>query len=565
MKKTFFLTWLLFLLVFVSSSAGKRIAIDNQGIQREREGKIEEAISEYILHIEKHPEDVSIAMRLMSLLFREKRYRDIILTYDVMSPYLKKRIESAGILGKAYWQLGRRNDCIDTFESIIRCENGSYNSYSSVGNLFLSLGLVAEAKKTFLEGKKLWGDYKFSRDLYYCYLREHDYAHALSEVLDHYRNKPESRNWARQQIQNLIKRDESILQNLEEYAEENEIFYDIAGEIIIATGDISRAKKFLLRTRDVSSLLKFAAICLQEACYREAEEALLQVLKQQINKREKERANYLLSSTYVHLSKYDEALEALESVLSTGSTLKDSALIEKAKILVYHKKEYTDGARTIEALLKRKGGVHRDVLLKITVDSYIKSGELEQAEALAGKSSTALSFYLRGEILFLKSRYTESNIAFMTAVARGLDKDFANNALERIMIMESLKGKPELLNIVKDVEILVWKEQYDSALVLVNNGFDVFKEKDERTMLLFIKGRVYVIMGEFINAISSFRGITEESEDSPLSPKALFTAALLYKEEMHNVTMAEDLLRKIIFDYPESVEAELSRGVLENM
>ena len=58
MKKSFFLTWLLFLFVFASSSAGKRTAIDNQGIQREREGKIEEAISEYILHIKKHPEDV---------------------------------------------------------------------------------------------------------------------------------------------------------------------------------------------------------------------------------------------------------------------------------------------------------------------------------------------------------------------------------------------------------------------------------------------------------------------------------------------------------------------------
>ncbi|MCK4576176.1 hypothetical protein KAU34_07195, partial [candidate division WOR-3 bacterium] len=220
--------------------------------------------------------------------------------------------------------------------------------------------------------------------------------------------------------------------------------------------------------------------------------------------------------------------------------------------------------KVIEPLLKKGASLNRDKILKISVTGYIKSGNFEKAEDLLEKSLKSLSFYLLGEIKFLKSSYSESRDAFLTAVSKGLDKDFANNALEKVLMIEMLQEKPSFLSFISDIEEIIWKEDYDKAITLINEAFSRFSEKEEKVILLFYKGKIYTLIGQLNDAISSYKSITGEDKDSPFSPKALYKSAILYKREIKETSMAEELLREIIFEYPESVEAELSRSILNS-
>lgn len=562
-KILLFLSVTFFLSVAVDLSAQKTQSIINEGLIKERDGKIDEAIEDYKKYIKEHPGDRTITIRLMNLLFRKRRYKDVISIYHNLDDKLKRKREIVVMLGRSYFLLGQEKDTERVFGGIILDEGGSESSYSFVGSLFLSIGLVEDAKKTYLEGRKKWGENRFSRELYICYKKEDDYKKAITEIFCYYSNKKGAREWVKREIKNLVKKDESIISEIEKAARGNKDYQKLAGEIFLELGKMGIAKKYLLRTRNTATLLNFASVCIKEGYYDEAEESLNKVIDSNAKEKEKEAALYLLSLTYARMSRFDDAIKTLDYIIKQGKVLKDSAIVEKTRIMIYNKKEFKKGVRTIEPLLDKKGFLNHDGLLTIAVTGYIKSGNLKKAEDLLQKSTSALSFYLGGEILFLKALYEESKDAFLMAVSKGLDKDFANNALERIMIMETLKEKPALLSLVSEIENLVWTEKYNNAVGLINSAFGSFKDKEERTVLLFYKGRVYSFMGRINDAISSYISIIGEDKDSPLSPKALYKAALLCKEEIKNFSMAKELLRKVIFEYPESVEAELSRGELE--
>jgi len=559
---------LLSILLFFTTSnltAQKTPTRINEGLLKEREGKIDEAIENYKKYLKEHPEDVNITMRFMNLLFRERRYQEIISIYSNLNGELKKRREVVTILARAHFLLSQKKETVLTLRSIIRNEDNSKNSYLFVGNQFLSMGLIDDAKRTFLDGRKKWKKTSFSRELYLCYIKEDAHKKAIREILYYYSDNNTVKEWVKREIKKLVNKDASLISELEKIAGENKDYQKITGEIFLELGNVSKAKDYLLQALDSVSLLDFASVCIKEGYYQEAEESLNKVIKIATKEREKEEALFLLAITYEKMSRFDDAIKKLDRILETGKSLKDSAIVEKARILIFEKKEFEKGVRIIEPLLEKKGILNRNGILEIAIKGYIKSGSFDKAEDILKKTTSPLSIYLNGEILFLKTSFEESKEAFLKAVFKSLDKSFANNALERVMMIETLKEKPALLSLVSDIEKIIWEERYDEAIELINASFDTFKEKDERAALLFYKGKVYTFSGKISDAVSSYTSIIGEDKDSPFSPKALYKAAILCKEEIKSLATAKELFRKIIFDYPESVEAELSRGELETL
>ena len=563
-KILLFLSVTFFLSVTINIPAQKIQQIINEGIVKEKEGRIDEAIKDYKEFVEKHPGDLAVTIRLMNLLLREKRYSEIISVYSNLTLEIKKRREIATMLTKAYVFLGKKEDGVNVLKGVISKEGASDVSYLFAGNLMLSLGLIEEAKMIFLEGKRRWGEKRFSRELYLCYINGEEYREAIREIFLYYEYRKVSKDWVKREIKKLLKKDESLYQELEEVTGDDLNSKQLVGEIFLEIGDIVKAKTYFLQTLDTPSLLNFASICIKKGYYQETEELLKEIIEGNAKKKEKEEAQYLLSLAYGFMLQFDNAIESLDDVIKHGIFLKDSAIVEKARILIYNKKEFEKGVKVIEPLLKKGASLNRDKILKISVTGYIKSGNFEKAEDLLEKSLKSLSFYLLGEIKFLKSSYSESRDAFLTAVSKGLDKDFANNALEKVLMIEMLQEKPSFLSFISDIEEIIWKEDYDKAITLINEAFSRFSEKEEKVILLFYKGKIYTLIGQLNDAISSYKSITGEDKDSPFSPKALYKSAILYKREIKETSMAEELLREIIFEYPESVEAELSRSILNS-
>ncbi|TES91346.1 MAG: tetratricopeptide repeat protein [Candidatus Cloacimonadota bacterium] len=529
---------LLSILLFFTTSnltAQKTPTRINEGLLKEREGKIDEAIENYKKYLKEHPEDVNITMRFMNLLFRERRYQEIISIYSNLNGELKKRREVVTILARAHFLLSQKKETVLTLRSIIRNEDNSKNSYLFVGNQFLSMGLIDDAKRTFLDGRKKWKKTSFSRELYLCYIKEDAHKKAIREILYYYSDNNTVKEWVKREIKKLVNKDASLISELEKIAGENKDYQKITGEIFLELGNVSKAKDYLLQALDSVSLLDFASVCIKEGYYQEAEESLNKVIKIATKEREKEEALFLLAITYEKMSRFDDAIKKLDRILETGKSLKDSAIVEKARILIFEKKEFEKGVRIIEPLLEKKGILNRNGILEIAIKGYIKSGSFDKAEDILKKTTSPLSIYLNGEILFLKTSFEESKEAFLKAVFKSLDKSFANNALERVMMIETLKEKPALLSLVSDIEKIIWEERYDEAIELINASFDTFKEKDERAALLFYKGKVYTFSGRLSDAVSSYTSIIGEDKDSPFSPKALYKAAILCKEEIKSL------------------------------
>ncbi len=563
MNRLIFLSVVLFLLITLSLDAQKVSAPMNEGLIKEKEGKIEEAIKYYRGYLEEHPGDLSITKRLMNLLFREKRYEEVISVYYNLDERTKTKREIQVILGRTYLLLNRKNDAVRILKRIISDEGGAKGSYFYVGNQFMSIGLIEDAKKTFLEGREKWGETSFSRELYFCYLKENDYKRVIREIFNSYFEKRVGREWVKVEIKKVIKKEASLIKELEKVASGNREYRILAGEILLEIGEISTAKTHLLKADDPPSLLYFASICIDEGYYQEAEQSLRRVLEINTKTVEEEKALYFLSLSYKGMLRFDDAIMVLNSLIDQSKVLRDSAIVEKARILIYNMQEFEEGVRLMEPLLNKEGALNSDNTLEIVTIGYIKLGNFEKAEDLLEKGNSALSCYLLGEVLLLKGLYGKSKEEFLKAVSRGIDKNFANNALERVMIMEVYMEKPSLLSLVSDIEKVLWEEKYDKAIGIIDGSFGNFTKKEERAILLFYKGKIYSLMGRANDAVSSYTSIIGEFKDSPLSAKGLYKAAILCREELKNPSKAKELLRKVIFEYPESVEAKLARGELE--
>jgi len=532
---------------------------------KERQGKIDEAITDYEDYISEHPGDLRITVKLVNLLFREKRYNDIITTYALLTDELKSRREIIAALARAYLQLGQKRESYKTFRSIISNEGYRKNSYSYVGSIFLSMGIMEEAKRIFLEGRKRWGNKTFSRELYLCYRADKDYKKALREIFYYYEERESAKDWVKREIKNIIKEDGHFTNELEKVVLENRNSEKLVGEIFLETGEIGRAKKCFLHTSDTESQLNFASLCIKKEYYKEAEDLLLAVANNNASNDKKEKARYYLAITYEGRNRFDDAIEVLNDIINKGNILSDSAIIRKSQILVYKKKEFDKGVKVILPLLKKGSGQNRDKIITIAITGYIKSGKLGKAEDLLRNNKTEHSPYLMAEVLFLKGNYNEAKKGFLRAVSGNLAQDFANDCLERIMIMERLKEKPAFLSFIRNVEEMLWKERYENAIMLINSRFNDFTEKEERAVLLLYKGKLYSLMGSINKAIASYTGISNENVKNPFCPKGLYRAALLYRDELKKWTMAGELFKRIIFRYPDSVESKLARKELEYM
>jgi tetratricopeptide (TPR) repeat protein len=563
MNKLTFLFVVLLLLITLSLDAQKASAPMSEGLIKEKEGKIEEAINYYRGYLEEYPGDHSITKRLMNLLFREERYEEIISVYYNLDEGMKTKRQIQAILGRTYLLLNREKDAVRVLKRIILDEGGTKGSYFYVGNQFMSIGLIEDAKKAFLEGREKWGETSFSRELYFCYSKENDYKRQIREIFNSYYEKRVDRKWVKVATKKVIEKEASLIKELEKVVSGNREYRILTGEILLEIGEISTAKTHLLKADDPSSLLYFASICIEEGYYQEAEQSLRRVLEIDTKTAEEEEALYLLSLSYKGMLRFDDAVRVLNSLIDQSKVLRDSAIVEKARILIYDLQEFEEGVRLMEPLLKKEGALNSDNTLEIVTTGYIKLGNFEKAEDLLKKGNSALSCYLLGEVLLLKGLYGKSREEFLKAVSRGIDKNFANNALERVMIMEIYMEKPSLLSLVSDLEKVLWEEKYDKAIGIIDGSFTNFIKKEERAILLFYKGKIYSLMGQANDAVSSYSSIIGEFKDSPLSAKGLYKAAILCREELKNPSKAKELLRKVIFEYPESVEAKLARGELE--
>jgi tetratricopeptide (TPR) repeat protein len=532
-------------------------------VRLDRDGKTEQALEEYRRYLSAHPEDSDVALRLLGLLFREKRYEELIETNAQLDASIANRKEVLGLVGRAYLNLERKEEAFNTFLSIVSLEGGTMNSYRYAGNTLLSLGYVDEAKEIFRRGRVKWGERSFARELYHCYMRIKDQRNAFTELLNLYLDEGVSKEWVKRELTTLIGKDKSLLLDLDEIARGEPEYAALAGELLLEHGEIERAKQFLLQILDARSLLAFASLCMEKEYLTEAEEALLRVLDGTGGHFEAQ-ARIMLASAYRKAGKTEEAIAQLDVVVGEGGAWQDSALVSKAEMLISDKGMYEEGAAILEELLGRNETLlQKDWFLAMIFEAYLRRGDLESAERVVALPLTPFSFFCRGEVLFLTGAYAESQKAFKSAVARALDRDFANDALERIMLMEVLKSKPALLSLVKDIEEANSRGQYEGAIELINRGFNDFIEKEERAILLYCKARTYTNQDRMNDAISSYVNIPDECPTSPFAPKALFHAAMLYRNEIEDHAMAEETLRRIIFDYPESVEAELARRELQ--
>jgi tetratricopeptide (TPR) repeat protein len=532
-------------------------------ILMEKEGRFEEAMDGYRGYLTDHPDHYPVAMRLINLLFRTKRYSEIISCIGELSETLQERREIITFLGRAYIYSGKRKKGIEVIKTVIQREGEGEKTYGYVGNTFLSLGMIDEAVKVFQEGRRKHGERKFSRELYYCFLRKENYPEALREIILYCESNKVSREWVKKEIVRLVNSDRSLLEELEGMEWVSEETRRLTGEVFLELGDLEKAKSILIEVFDVQSLLHFAAVCIKEDYYSEAEETLQEILNGSAGVGEKEEAQFLLSKVLILSSRFDEALEVLERIIENGYSFSDSAIVEKARLLIEHRKEYKSGIACIEPLLKNKSLVNRAGILKMIVTGYINMDRLVEGESTLRTSTNPYSFYLLGEILFLQGRYEEARKTYLSGVAKCLEEDFANDALEKVLIIESFVSRADFISIIRDIEDDLWKEKYGEGIEKINSSFGRFPETEEKVVLLFYKGMIFARMGRMNEAVSSYTSVREQSKESPFSPKALYRAAVIYKEEIKNIPLAENLFREIVFEYPESVEAELARSELE--
>lgn len=171
--------------------------------------------------------------------------------------------------------------------------------------------------------------------------------------------------------------------------------------------------------------------------------------------------------------------------------------------------------------------------------------------------------FQEAEALFRQEKDEEAAKAFREFAAANSGSAYANDALERVVLLRKLQGNPP------------GAAEYRDALMAFDRGdasrtkqlLEAIKSPPVGDAALLFLGQALLWEGKTTEAVATLDQLVAQDATSPLAPQAAYVAAMVYYARRGSDGSAElqKRLETLVAAYPLSPQAEQAKLVLENL
>ncbi len=202
-------------------------------------------------------------------------------------------------------------------------------------------------------------------------------------------------------------------------------------------------------------------------------------------------------------------------------------------------------------------------------DYYLMKGDIWESTLLYSQVDKAFKEDILGhEARFRNARLAYYNGDFQWAQAQfdvlkaSTSKLIANDALDlSVFIMDNLglDTTAQALQMYADAELLVFRNQFETAFAKMDVLLDSFPEHSLQDDILYLKGNIYTKKREYEQAVLLYQEIIEKFPEDIRADNSLFALAELNDKFLDNKEQAMILYENLFIDYSNSTFAVEAR------
>lgn len=262
-------------------------------------------------------------------------------------------------------------------------------------------------------------------------------------------------------------------------------------------------------------------------------ETLLKQTKYVEDKGEIIRSQALLYAFY--LNDYTKSVELLKNVV---------------KITRLSSKLWANSTMDLADIYILIGEPWESTLLYFDVEKTMKNSSLSH---LAKYKNAKLSYY-KGDFDLAQSHLDILKLA--------TTREIANDAMDLSLLIQNntaLDTSTVALKKYSEIDLLVYKKQYEKALLEIDSILDYFNNHHLTDELYWLQYKIYIDMKKYNLSVEPLKKITQNFSDDILADNAFFSLAKLYDEELNDQKKAMEYYKKILTDYSGSIYVAESR------
>lgn len=559
---------LIFSLIFTSIlcanlARGQREEL-NVGRSLEEQKRMEEALQLYTVLHQKYPQDLRVFHALKRVHFKLEKYDEFI---NLIGKAYKVNptSEYALALGEANLRMDRMKDAKEWLALFIE-ESGTEGSLHKVASIYISMGMLEEAAKTYEEGrKKFKNDFLFIKEMALLY-RNSNLERSVRESIRLYLTTPEERVWVERMLKQEVKKgnQSTVLRVIKEEVtshRDNRDLNILLGDILVELNDYEGALDEYRLSEETKALLRLAKECKEEGKFELALKAYEDYFEKNPNSTE---AHIGMGDCFFALGSLDKAEEFYERAVDAPDREDAVQALFRLSEIKTIRGDFVAARNYYRKVEKRFPFVATEATFRI-IGTYMREGKLTQAATEcenAIRADEVRAHYLLGEINYYKGDFSKAKEYYEKVTNHSPNTIWVNDSMERLILL----GAPdEELKIYAQADALLLQCKYDESIEVSKKFLKENPSSEISPNALFLIALSYEQKGQPTVAVEGYRDMIDNYPKSYLCPHAQYRIGLLYLNEFKDVGSAKRELETVLLKYPESMIAEKVRNELRGL
>ncbi len=522
-----------------------------------------------------------------------KASKDFVTLKKIITDELSQSPDNFGItcqLGEVYFLCDSLDKAEETWEKAFDLAGENSFNYMMLANYYHGYGFYNEAVSVYIRGRNVIGQPElFIRELSDIYITQKQYSKAVTEYLKllEIQSNPKEIQQLSWEITNMYDEAESpelIIEAVKRAAGDNSArpeLYIILGDLYLKNGQLSESFENYRKGDSLSEdegfyLDNFIKLCYDQEQYVMAVEAANYYLAgvEYHKKRSAETVIIYKARSLAELGSYNTAFELLEIVEKDYNSFRAraEALYTAGEIYSDKLQDKSKAREKFNELIKTSGNLPlaQAAQLKLAeIDiqemklDQAKEKLLKVAEIRKGKEDGEKARYLLAEIEFFNEDYQAAAKAYNILFSEYPRGKYINDCLERLTLITDAEGD-SMINTIAKATRLSFAGRPDSAIVYLKQASQSSGSKVYEYALYYLPS-YYADMGNWETAIGAYKHYLTAFEDGVYTDRALLDLSRIYIEKAQRPDKADELLNKLITDFPYSPLLEQARIYLNKL
>ncbi|MBN2572117.1 MAG: tetratricopeptide repeat protein [Ignavibacteriales bacterium] len=603
---------ILLIILFLFVVANINIAQPEKNLQNkfmlaqsyEQSGQIEKAKSIYeeIYNIE--PTNIQYVYALNGVYVKLKEYESSVKLLEKYIVHSPMEIEAYGFLGSTYYLMDDTEKAFSTWDKGTQLNSNSIVGYRVIVNYILENRLFDKAIEILNKGAKVSNDPTiFSFDLARLYSMTMNFSAAAEEYCKILSHRPEQIEAVKREIIKYLTKTDAIEQTIkqvEEYSEDKPVFLEFLSYIYIQAEYFDKAFEIIKEienntTKNGSRIYNFAEEMYRQNYFEMASISYEYLINNYPNSTFYAAAKIGYAKTYeatldqkysnddfwkpyflqqpILTDEYSKIINIYNEIIERQ--LVSEPIIEaKYRIGIINYEKYNNYQEASEKF--------KDIITTLPSSNFalLSYSKLAEILILNNELDTAFSYYgkivksntnqadLKNSSLFYQAKIKfwqgefKQSLELLKNITKNLSDDYANNAIELSILINTVKG--DSLNLA----------EYSKADLLAEQN--KFQEAVEKFRVLSINSKLFLIntlskykyaemciaLSNYPAAIQSLEDIVNNESFNILNDKALYLLANTYFYGIKDNDKAFTTCKKILEFYPNSLYVEKTRSLI---